>query len=205
MELTLADLRVGIQRFRARWPLERDFHAAFYARLTTTLESGLTRDAWWMLSRDLHAWKACRPLSQATIFANGLPGLVEIDALRKQLIDAVQPARPSLSNVEWDAAEPLFERVRSIKPTKGGSPMFASKLCHFLLPDLFPVTDGDFAYTSRCDYSVYWADVRAAWIRCGQTATLIAELEPHVPASYRAHYPWATKIADLCAAGQLLT
>lgn len=202
MDLTLADLRLGIQRFRARWPLERDLHAAFYTRLAVTLESGLTRDAWWMLVQDLGAWRACRPLSRAVIFANGLPELAAIGAMRQRLIDAVHPARPSLSGLHWDVVEPLFDRARSIKPTQSGSPMFASKLCHFLLPEVFPVTDGDFAHTAWRDYGGYWKDVRGAWTRCANRAALIAELEPHVPESFRAHDPWATKVADLCAAGQ---
>ena len=46
----------------------------------------------------------------------------------------------------------LFEVAAEIKPVKHGSPVFPSKLCHFLCPSIYPVFDNTLVKTGKIEY-----------------------------------------------------
>lgn len=134
VRLTLGNLRRGISMFRARWPQETDFHAAFYARLRTSLASGVTETAWRGLVNDLAAWKALRPLSKDEVYRRGLALAPRLEAERRRLVGTRPACSLSIGDADWAKAATLFTVAIEVKGVR--SPVFPSKLCHFLAPDL---------------------------------------------------------------------
>lgn len=187
--------------FRSNWNTEDDFHARLYQQLDSNLSSGVTRDAWDYLVEALTDWRAYRPVSVDQIRQSGIPVLPLLQQKRSQLISSASSGTVSMETAAWEDVAPLFWEAQAIKPTKGGSPMFPSKLCHFLVPHVFPVCDHEFAGTSAQSYEEFWRDARDAWCECPNRDELIAELRSAIPHEVGDEYPWCTKIVDLCAAG----
>jgi hypothetical protein len=63
---------------------------------------------------------------------------------------------------------PLFEVAAEIKPVL--SPVFASKLCHFLCPSIFPVFDNTLVKTGKIGYREYWTECENWWEEAPQKA-----------------------------------
>ena len=82
-----------------------------------------------------------------------------------------------------------------------GSPVFASKLCHFILPSAFPVVDGEAVQGSAIPYVDYWERCRACWTGCREKRELRAELRDRMSSEPIVSYPWSTKITELCWIG----
>ena len=200
MNLTLDNLRRGIAAFKSRWPQEKDLHAGFYKRLQSNLTDGVTEGAWSKLVDDLSAWRALRPLSKSEAFERGLARLPLLETARRSLIADGSETEPSINTAKWSDAAPLYDIARSIKGSS--SPVFPSKLCHFLAPRLYPVCDGEFAGTSVRGYRNFWSESRLALISCVDLAGLQRELEAVLPGASLDGYPWETKIIDLCCAGE---
>jgi hypothetical protein len=191
-EVTVENLRAGIGVWRKkRW--ETDFADALYGRQEQLLAGGVT-DLWWrQIVPVLSAWKAIRPRSRAEILARGLSVLAELNAAHGRL-QAV-----SVDNIEWEVLEDLFHVAWSIKGVN--SPVFASKLCHFMRPDLYVVVDGD-AVGIQAPYPEYWKACWTAW-RAAEPlhAKLCDILNEETGATLRPTFPFATKIPELCVIG----
>lgn len=89
--------------------------------------------------------------------------------------------------------------ARSIKGVE--SPVFASKLCHFLLPNIFPVIDHAVVDVNGC-YFDYWTYCSRQWQGCEEKALLIDIMKKAIGVSVFAQYPFSTKIVELCLIGE---
>jgi hypothetical protein len=98
----------------------------------------------------------------------------------------------------WKGDAPLYSLAYGIK----GSSVFAGKMCHFLLPNLYVVMDN--WAVDAFDYEIYWRGMRDAWCSfTGQDTArkmLIDAIGPDATPNPR--YPIETKIIELCHIGQ---
>ena len=84
------------------------------------------------------------------------------------------------------------------------SPVFASKLCHFIFPSAFPIADRA-AVGVAANYDKHWARCRDLWLGCNAREQLIAKLKQAIAEPVTPGYPWATKITELCLIGSRST
>ncbi len=185
----------GLQNWftHPNWP--RDLHSQFYMELNQMFANGLTLSCWDSLVDILWDWRAVRPKTKAYIRERGVPVLGLINQHIEHIRDRCLV--PSISNVDWAEVSPLFEVAGSIKGVS--SPVFASKLCHFLMPDMFPVIDNEFIGVNGT-YQDYWLMCKKLWEMLDDKVKneLIDELSKYVPRSNRRVFPWATKIVEIC-------
>jgi len=197
MVLTIDNLRRGMQDWvsRPRWP--RDFHASLYPTLARLQYDGLSPEWWHPIVNHLADWKAIRPLSKATIVQTGMPLLASLTVEKGAIIQSSRPRPPSLDTCNWDQIAGLYDVAQSIKGAS--TPVFGSKLCHFILPDVFAVIDGDFIGVSP--YRAYWERCKEEWISCQDRQPLVAVVSACIQSSDASSFPWTTKITELCIAG----
>jgi hypothetical protein len=198
--LTIQNLRLGLAAWDTRptWP--KDLHATFYQELATAQSDGLT-EAWWSQIVDhLAAWVALRPRSKADITDCGLPVLGDLQREADAIRAASNQANPVIGDCSWTTASGLFDVAKKIKNVE--SPVFASKLCHFILPGVFPVIDGELIGNTSREYRSYWQECRHEWNACPIEADLHAEIRARVPENNSAGFPWRTKLFELCKAGE---
>ena len=199
MIVTLQNLRAGVDAWMSRpgWP--SDPHAPLYGTLAGLRADGLTQEWWTQVVNHLASWRAIRPQKKADILWNGR---AHLDALSREY-DAISTAcnrpSPSLGDCAWPTVEGLYHVAHSIKGS--ATPVFGSKLCHFILPDMFPVIDWDLIGVSSPEYRPYWQLCRQEWSACPNQSELIEEVSPRVAGEYAPVFPWATKITELCIAG----
>ena len=201
MIISLENLNSGLAWWRAKSNWGSDVMNSEYAEIFGDRDLGI-KNGWWdrALGR-LGRWHAYRgprkPNSRAEIAALGAARLEQIEAEYQKL--AVRSStEPCIADYIWELVEPLYSLVYGIK----SSPVFAGKMCHFLLPNLFVVMDN--WAVDAFDYEIYWRGMRDAWRSfpsqdaarevlinaIGQTST------PHP------RYPIETKIIELCHIGQ---
>jgi hypothetical protein len=196
--VTLAHLRAGIQRWFSKcppWPT--DFHNAFYQALQALRDNGEL--SWDYLVDQLASWSAVRPYSKEAIYQLGLPHLDNLTQNMGVLVAGHGGRIPDLNNVRWSDLQPLFAVASQIKPSD--SPVFAGKLCHFLLPNSYPVADNELVGIDREDYRSYWLRCAYGWTFSTQQNDLIAELRSAMTSAAIADYPWSAKITELCHIG----
>jgi hypothetical protein len=187
------NLRAGLSVWRKRkW--EQDFSAPFYAQQRQLLASGVS-DIWWRSTLpELTRWKAIRPKRPSVILERGLAVLPEIAKTFTSL-----PMDSDFGSIRWDQVEPLFNIAWGIKGVN--SPVFASKLCHFMRPDLYMVVDQEVIGVKE-PYSTYWRACSEAWKRSAADHTkLKAILTGESECPLGTHFPFATKITELCVIG----
>jgi hypothetical protein len=195
IEVPLASLQAGIRVFKARknWP--DDFHAGLYVRQAKLLTSGFTEQWWSETVDDLGRWLATRPLSKADIHKRGLEALSRL----RSACDWLPPLGTDFGEIGWSALSRLFEVACSIKPTL--SPVFPSKLCHFIRPDLYVVVDRAVVGLLG-PYPDSWAACSRAWRHARPIHdNLRGLLATSSTASLPPTYPFATKITELCVIG----
>ena len=194
-------LERGVAEFRRRWPTEDDLHASLYEELAELTASGLDRSSWEQLVDVLSDWRALRPCTKVQIVGAGQPRLPELERLRRALVSkARSPAKLDLGQLDSAHVFELFREAERIKPTKSGSPMFASKLCHFLAPGAYVVCDG-VATSVVPSYDAYWNACADAWRTCDRRDELKRMLARETGRSPGDAYPWGAKIAELCCIG----
>lgn len=101
----------------------------------------------------------------------------------------------------WENLSALFFTAAEIKGAR--SPVFASKLCHMLFPNLFPVIDRATVGIPDDGYEGYWRRCQEAWARSTEQEREIlkAALQAEIGGPALPSYPWATKITELCLMG----
>ncbi|MES2464994.1 MAG: hypothetical protein V4671_30885 [Armatimonadota bacterium] len=209
--MNIEQLEAGIQYWKnhTRWP--RDFHQGLYQRLSQKREAGVElffdRD----MIRLLRQWQATRGKGVTNAFIEDRGA--ELWPLVLLLYDSLLAMEDDQGNkvqgfgaVSWEQVSPLFYQVAKIKGVK--SPVFASKLCHFLLPSFYLPCDQKVLGISRYTYEQYWKQCQKEWQECMDKDPLIARLQEELPdledmgySCYRC-YPWATKLTELCRIGQ---
>jgi hypothetical protein len=144
-------------------------------------------------------WRAIRPKTKEYI---GERGAIALEELNRN-VEAIRKGRAGnfeITDITWEEVEPLFQTAIRIKDV--ARPVFASKLCHFLLPSIFPVIDNEYIGLNG-DYADYWRSCRRLWATTdeGLRVELKTELGKFVPLENADGYPWATKIVEICLSG----
>jgi len=197
IEVSERTLRAGIREFlrHKNWP--RDFHADFYARQRRRRAAGLTEEWWSRTVGELSRWRAIRPLSRAEVRRRGLRVLSRLDEAYELL-----PAEGTeFGEAKWNDLSELFDVTSSIKVTLRPSPVFPSKLCHFIRPDLYVVVDREATGVSE-RYEQSWTECSTAWRAAAPIhAALCRQLTKAAGVPLPPTYPFATKITELCMIG----
>lgn len=191
-------LQQGIHWWQSESNWDRDFHNHFYERMYRL--GSVNRSSWYTIVDELASWSALRPVPKDEIIKNGFQAIDKIDALIRQLMHNHDLGTTDFSQVDWDEILPIFQTANAIK--NSSTPMFGSKLCHFILPKLFPVFDsfvGEKVGTN--DYRTYWEKSREGWKNCTEKNVLAGVLQREIGNSVFRNYPWATKITELCCHG----
>jgi hypothetical protein len=135
-------------------------------------------DFWTFLVDELWDWRAIRPKSKNDIFEKGIKNFIEM-ADCFQILKSYNPmGQPSIENLKWSDISSLFDVASSIKESK--MPTFASKLCHFLFPSAYFVTDNTLVKRGWKSYWEYWSDLRAEWLKAPEKEALKEELRRNI-------------------------
>jgi hypothetical protein len=205
MIISLENLRSGIEWWRAsNWGM--DIINSEYEGIYKARAPGLTQE-WWDKTVDLlWAWKAIRsrkpPNTKAEIKKRGGgEQLARLSAIFAS-IRSSSNSEPDIVSVQWDDISELFEISFEIKCSdkKVGSPVFGSKMCHFIFPKVFPVIDN--LATGIFDYEFYWRGMRDEWQRFPYKDEAIAYLSSVIESpAIHPLYPFETKIVELSHIG----
>ena len=200
--VTIENLRMGMEKWGSTsWPL--DFHNRFYSTFSLYKKDGLTED-WWSWAVDsLWNWGAIRPWSKDEIRERGLKRLQQLADEYMSLRTENAGQEPTIELVDWNRAYKFYELAYEIKGYTGQ--VFPAKLCHFILPSIFPVTDNAMA-PNEGSYESYWCLCKEEWAHCSDKDALKEVLRNEIAANtYRREvipdYPWPTKIFELCVIG----
>lgn len=201
MELKLTDLIKGISWWvrKNKWPL--DFHNEVYHELYDLRQNGLSDD-WWNKTVDrLWDWRAIRPLPKAKIKQSGYKVLPLLQRVYFDLLKETG-GEPHFLDFQWQQIREFYNLLASIKASS--SPVFPSKLGHFIFPKLFIVMDNE--ATGTRGYKDFWQSMHEAWNRFDEKSEakqiLLEEIEKHSTTKVHEHYPFEIKIIELCAIGK---
>lgn len=199
--VTIANLEAGIELWwteKTNWP--RDFHNKFYQELYGLRAVGLD-NVWWSAIVDhLARWRAIRPRTKKEIYDLGQEKLVDLQKEYDELSQMGSKNNSAdLYNAGWHEVHPLYQIAFAIKGVN--SPVFASKLCHFIIPELFPVIDQEVVGVNTKTYEIYWCFCKKEWEQCQEKANLIERLSASIGVTPIQNYPFSTKIVELCISG----
>jgi len=200
--LTETNLASGIRYWRERkkkWPA--DFHNEDYKRLQHLKHSGLTEEWWEHIVHYLRSWQASRGKGKtdAYIRERGLERLNQLRAEYDKILRINRHQELDLQTATWTLIAGLYNIASSIKNVD--SPVFGSKLCHFILPNVFPVIDGEVIGVHSNNYANYWGNCSSSWSDCPIKQELIAILRESIGEQVIEDYPWSTKVTELCVIG----
>jgi len=178
---------------------EKDVLNAVYHQTYDIRSKGINE--WWNATVDrLSQWGVLRPYSRANIIARGNRHLIDIECEYRKLLKK-SPVEPSIADLRWEDAAPLFALASEIKPVE--SPAFSSKMCHLLFPKLFIQMDNN--ATGICyDYARWWQDRKDKWLSFkdkGRAETIILDV---MKSDKPIHdlYPMETKIIEINEIGR---
>jgi hypothetical protein len=207
MIVSLENLEAGIKWWKGgqrNWGA--DLINSEYKAIFDSKSAGISEE-WWAATVDrLWNWKAIRapkpPNTKEAIKTGGTERLNTIAVLFESVRSLIQP-EPSITDVCWDNIEQLFKLSCEIKRPNGriGSPVFASKMCHFMFPRIFPVIDN--LATGIFDYEFYWRGMKDEWVRFKQKEEAQAILKSSIETLEPIHplYPFETKIIEISHIG----
>jgi hypothetical protein len=207
--LTVADLENGIRFWRTtKWP--QDFHEYFYEHDLPPTPANTDFEAWWTkVLPILRAWKATRPKGASDLELKARESFPELrDAWNKKIAPQLHL---DIAMVEWSHLSTFVSIVSAIKGVS--SPVFASKLCHFLAPQIFPVIDNKAMGKPFATYYGYFAASKAEWAATDTRTqdALIKILTDAVTAGRTSkncreplffRFPTKCKIIELCFIGR---
>ncbi len=158
-------------------------------------------ERWWAATvKRLGQWRAYRGgkprITKEEITRRGAQRLSEIAAQYTKLISG---AEPCIADLSWEDVAPLFELASQIRG--GKSPVFSSKMCHFLFPKLFIVMDN--TATSVLEYEFYWRGMKDEWHRFKEKDEARNLLANAIKSAKPVHplYPFVTRIMELSHIG----
>ena len=197
--LTTTNLQAGIRL----WHWDRDFHNEYYQQLSRWKQNGLNEAWWWQIVDELAKWKATRGQTKHQIGVRGVERLKRLQAPYNQIIGSTAGRPLNLTTATWQPLEELYSVAFDIKHID--SPVFGSKLCHFILPNAFPVFDhaviGDSLRSIGVHihtYEEYWRFCKAQWTECSEQEALRQEMQLAIGKAVHADYPYSTKVTELC-------
>jgi len=188
---------IGYWHKKTTWP--EDFHNQLYSQLFRLRQDGLNNEWWQEIVEHLWKWKAIRPKPKQFVYRRGLERLAQLDKECRLILTKNNGHDPDLATVGWEQLSTFFNVAVSIKSV--ASPVFASKLCHFIFPEAFVVVDTK-AVGIRKGYKEHWAKCKTDWVRCEERQKLIEVLKRAISEPVTPGYPWATKITELCLIGR---
>lgn len=198
--LTIDNLKAGIGAWRKKPRWDQDFHNIFYENLLRYRTSGLKQGWWNRIIEDLSNWKALRPFSKEHMRRRGLDFLPDLHNEYKKILMTCGDEEPNIETITWEVLSGLFGLAADIKETIYFSPVFASKLCHFIFPNAFLVVDNEMVSISG-SYSSHWYYCQAQWINCNVKNDLVRILRQEIKGEVIEHFPWSTKIVEICFIG----
>ncbi|GAA5266111.1 hypothetical protein ACOSOMT5_P2538 [Acidiphilium sp. MT5] len=158
--LKIAELESGIRFWRkTKWP--QDFHEYFYKHELPPALNRTSFEVWWgRILPILTRWKATRPKSSDDLTRNArdlFPTLrIAYNAYNEKIF-----LKNDIAEVDWDEIAEFTSIVYSIK--KVNSPVFTSKLCHFISPCIFPVVDNKSMGNPFQSYEEYFKYCKNLW------------------------------------------
>lgn len=194
--VSLDNLRAGL-----RWWDEntwgKDILNADYGAIYDVRSAGVTAQ-WWAATVDrLSKWRAFRPnYTKAGIAARGAGCLSAISA-QYAALRGKSTTEPSIVDLCWADVAPLFALACDIKPVK--SPVFPSKMCHFLFPRLFIPMDN--LATGVLDYEFWWRGMKDEWSRFKDKDDAVEILTNALGAPLHPLYPLETKMMEISQIG----
>jgi hypothetical protein len=207
MIITPMHLDAGMRWWkRAGW--EGDFLNLEYGAIYGSRSEGLTAN-WWEKTVDrLWKWGAIRsPIgpnnTKESIRIAGNAQFTELSEAFRKIRMASRRQEPLIADLEWEQISDLFWLAHQMKngDNSHASPVFASKLCHFTFPRLFPVMDN--TGTGIWEFEFFWRGMKEEWLRFQHKKDAIQVLRREIEISSPPHalYPFETKIIELCQIG----
>lgn len=194
----------------AEWP--RDLHNAMYTEMDMALQQDPFSTAWWhdFVSRRVASWRAYRPVSCAEIEAWAAPLL---DDIRVAYLETVIPhLHTPFDELTWEGIQSLPNIVAKAKRRREDlsvqpSPVFRSKVSHWIAPRLYPVADNEVLGVTAT-YEEYWREVHRWWCDFSEQdrTIMITRLRVEIEntSRYPVHpsYPFEVKIIELALIGR---
>lgn len=194
-----ASLQNGISYWWANPTWNKDFHNELYRGLIAKRREGFSVEYWNLLVDELCRWRANRPMEKSVLSARGLERLRDLEGEFGKIRETYGTDRPEFESLRWEELKGMFEVAREIKGNL--SPVFASKLCHLILPGGYVVIDNVFIGVEE-RYESYWKRCQKAWQECRDKEELKEALRAKIGRGTIEGYPWATKITELCLSAQ---
>ncbi|MGZ8842516.1 MAG: hypothetical protein ACXW18_02565 [Pyrinomonadaceae bacterium] len=201
MKLSIENLKRGLKWWQeGKWP--PDYLNNEYYEIYQDREGGVSKQ-WLNVTIDrLARWRALRsrrpPNKKEQIF-DLLSG--KLPQLRRQYerVCSLSNNEPSINTLSWPDIDSFF----TLTNIKNGSPVFASKLCHFMFPKVFIVMDR--LGTEVCPYDYYWQGMVNEWRLFADKHAAIDmlknEIKKRTSRDLHSHYPFETKVMELCHVG----
>jgi hypothetical protein len=196
MQINITNLQIGLSRWKARPGWESDLHAKFYQLLSDKRRFPIDDNYLNFLIDTLARWKALRPRTKEYIRGRILPRLDRLSEEAEELFYYSQSINFNFDSYRWDDIRNLFYTSQEIK--EGTSSVFASKLCHFLIPWAFPVNDNVYTGITK-SYPDYWLTCHKEWVSATNRDELVAFLKNQIQDQNNTNYPWGAKISEICA------
>jgi hypothetical protein len=200
MPVTMEEFERGVAVWgTTRWPT--DFHNAFYADLAEANPRGRFTEAWWQWLRPhVVAWKAYRPEPVAVLAERARERFERLDD--KWLECCAPVSDREVAQVDWRQVAAFAAVVNELKP---GSAVFTGKVCHFLLPAVFPLVDNwgmglPFGRTYAAHFKGVRREVETTPDGVLQEAT--EALASRIQAPLTPGYPLTNKAIELCLIGR---
>jgi hypothetical protein len=163
---------------------------------------------WWKRFLEvLKDWKATRGKGKTDVYLTSR-AQARFAALGKAWDNGCVPnLNNDISGVTWAQVANFPGLVAEIKDVR--SPVFTSKFCHFLLPQVFPVVDNRAMGNHFSTYESYFEFVQSEWDETSEVtrASLCSILDRHIGATRIPNYPATNKLVEVCLIGrhQVLT
>jgi hypothetical protein len=199
----LRNLDNGIFWWKTKKLWGPDLGNSEYEDIYRVREHGLTTDWWKETVPRLARWRAFRgPTginSAEKVRAAGSDVLHELDAAFAHVCS--RAGEPALSEVRWEDIAPLYEIAFQIRwPRRRlASPVFPSKMCHFILPRVFPVVDNE--ATGFFDYEFYWRGMQDEWRRFTESEKAKDRIRKEIGPAIHPLYPLECRIIELSHIG----
>jgi len=181
-----------------------DFNNAEYEQWARANPHGHFTLEWWEgFLPTLHRWRATRPFSGAELTTRFRDGVAALNTAWQT--SCAPYLGQDISTVTWEQVEAFPTEVANIKPTK--SPVFTSKVCHFLLPKVFPVVDNEALGNRWPTYEAYFRAVQEIWAETDpevqeELVSVLRKLIESASSVVFTAYPMINKIVELRLIGQ---
>lgn len=173
-----------------------------YCHIYQDRAGGLTEQWLNLTVNRLAKWRAIRspkpPNTKVEILALLKVKLPYLQTEYLRILD-LSKDEPSTNTLSWQDMDSIYEVIANVK---NKSPVFGSKLGHFMFPKVFIVMDR--LGTEVMPYDYYWQGMVNEWSLFADKSVAISLLRMEIEKqSYTVHsdYPFETKIMELCHIG----